>query len=75
MDIKFKIRGMHCKGCANLIMLTMEDHGFSNIKIDAESGAGSVATDLTDISQAEKTLVEAFKELPDYELYGIEKTG
>ena len=73
MEIKFKIKGMHCSGCANLIMLTLEDLGFSEIIIDTGSGTGIAQTYLNDLLQVEKKLAEASKELPDYEIYDVKK--
>jgi copper chaperone CopZ len=71
MIVKYNIKGIHCHGCVNLITLTLEDHGFSNIIIDTASGNGTAEIKNEDFSAVQKKLEEAFKELPDYKLADV----
>jgi copper chaperone CopZ len=66
MKIKFKIQGIHCKGCVNIIKLTMEEHGFTDIDIDQISGIGQAQSVKNNLGEAKKDLESAFAELGDY---------
>jgi copper chaperone CopZ len=66
MKIKFKIQGIHCMGCVNLIKLTMEEHGFTDVDIDQISGSGQAQSVRNNLGEAAKDLESAFSELGDY---------
>jgi len=68
MKIKFKINGMRCKGCANHIKLTMEEHGFTDVRISRELNAvvASIAGDK--IADTEIALDRASAEMPGYSI-------
>jgi copper chaperone CopZ len=75
MIVQYNVKGIHCHGCVNLISLTLEDHGFSNIKIDTASGSGTAETPVEDFSVVKNKIEEAFKELPDYKLADVVQKG
>jgi len=60
MKIKFKIQGIHCMGCVNLIKLTMEEHGFTDIEIDQLSGIGQAQSAKNNLDEAKKDMESAF---------------
>ncbi|MBN1299518.1 MAG: hypothetical protein JW997_07520 [Actinobacteria bacterium] len=73
MKIKFKITGMHCQGCANLIKLNMEEYGFTDINTDIASGNTTAVTERKNIGDAKSDLESAFAEMPDYTFSDIDK--
>ena len=73
MKIRFKIQGIHCDGCVNLIGLTLEDYGFKNIEIDKVTNTGTAQTDKPILDEAISDVKKAFVEMPKYTVSDIEK--
>ena len=68
MKIKFKIQGIHYAGCVNLIKLTMEEHGFTDVDIDQLSGRGQAQALQKNLDEAKKDLESAISELGGYSI-------
>jgi copper chaperone CopZ len=66
MKYRIKINGMHCRGCSNLIKMTLEDEGLKEVQVDIATGTGSFETPAKDPKQAEAKLNEAFAALSGY---------
>ncbi|MBM3700382.1 MAG: hypothetical protein FJW68_05640 [Actinobacteria bacterium] len=63
MKIKFKIQGIHCKGCLNLIKLTLEEYGFTDVDIDIAEATGIVHDNERTFDEAKKDINTAFAEM------------
>jgi copper chaperone CopZ len=81
MKYQIQIAGMHCKGCASLIQMTLEEGGFENINIDLQKNSADLEFNPGSQSQSEaeaKTkLDEAFQSMPGYsysDLKSLSKT-
>ena len=63
--MEFKIKGMHCESCIELISMELEDMGFKNFNIDLK-------TELLTIDDTQKVDIEkveqALKNAGDYEI-------
>jgi len=63
--MEFKIKGMHCESCVELISMELEDMGFKNFNIDLK-------TELLTIDDTQKVDIEkveqALKNAGDYEI-------
>jgi copper chaperone CopZ len=66
MKYKFDIQGMHCKGCVNLIDLSLEEAGFKNIKVDLKGNSGEFTSEEKDLSVVQQQMVKVFEGLPGY---------
>ena len=75
MKIRFKIQGIHCDGCVNLIKLTMEDYGFKDIEIDKVTNTATALTDKTALDEVTSDVKKAFEEMSKYTVSDIEKVG
>lgn len=62
MKYKIEIKGMHCSGCQNLIAMSLEDAGFSDVQVDQEKNIGDFSSDKSE-SEVKETLDKAFAEL------------
>ena len=62
---KFKIEGMHCSGCKNLIQMTLEEQGLTNVQINLDLSEGSFDSEESKIN-LESLLNNSFKELKKY---------
>lgn len=66
MKYKFYIQGMHCKGCANLISMSLEEAGFDNVKVDLKENSGEFTTKEQDLSVVQQGIMKVFEGLPGY---------
>jgi copper chaperone CopZ len=67
MKYQINIKGMHCQGCSNLIKLTLEDAGFTDVSVDKATDKGSFRIDSqADQKQVEVELNKAFTGLSGY---------
>jgi copper chaperone CopZ len=73
MKTQFKVSGIHCQGCISLIKLVLEENGFTDINLDVKTGLGSAVSDVTGAGEAKSKITDAFKEIPDYKVSGIEE--
>jgi len=71
MKIEFKIQGMHCMGCVNLIKLTLEEYGFTDVEIERAEATGVVQTDKHTFDEAKKDINAAFAEMEKYSVNDI----
>lgn len=53
MKFKINISGMHCSGCVNLIKMTLEDEGFTNVTVSLDQQIAEFETN------KEKDIVES----------------
>ena len=58
---------MHCNGCKNLITMSLEDVGFTDIKINVQEGLCEFVSEF-DAAETHHKANQAFSELPDYNL-------
>ncbi|HLC89100.1 MAG TPA: heavy-metal-associated domain-containing protein [Candidatus Nanoarchaeia archaeon] len=65
-ELKFKIKGMHCKSCSMLIADALEDIGVENSKIDPVSGQAAIRFD------EKKVTAEKIKKTITAEGYKVE---
>lgn len=66
MKYFFNISGMHCSGCKNLITFCLQDLGFVNVSVNAESNSVTFNTD-KEIGNIRTELDNLFKsDLSDY---------
>lgn len=56
---------MHCSGCKNLITMSLEDVGFTDIIVDQDKNNAKF-TSLLNITEIESKLKVVFEELTDY---------
>ena len=63
MKYQMSIKGMHCKGCANLIKMSLEDEGLTNVAIDLPSETGNFEGN----EDAKVLLEKAFAGLSGYD--------
>lgn len=73
MKIEFKIQGIHCMGCVNLIKLTLEEYGFKDVEIDRAGATGVVQTDEHTFDEAKKDINSAFAEMEEYSVNDIKQ--
>ena len=48
MVYKIDITGMHCSGCSNLIEMSLEDIGFTDIKVSLDKNNAIFTNDLAE---------------------------
>ena len=56
---------MHCTGCKNLITMSLEDEGMTNVHVDEKAGRATFTSD-RDATALSVTLDRIFSELKEY---------
>lgn len=72
MNYQITIIGMHCNGCKNLITLSLEELGYTNINVDLEKQTATFTTqkEKDDVkTDLEKIFIE---DLTNYEFKDLE---
>ncbi|MEK7584161.1 MAG: heavy-metal-associated domain-containing protein [Patescibacteria group bacterium] len=64
-NISIGISGMHCTGCKNLITMSLEDEGMTNVHVDEKAGRATFVSDKDDAA-LRVTLDRVFSELKEY---------
>jgi len=54
----YKIEGIHCSGCKNLILMELEDAGFDKATVDDENHLLSIPDEYTNKLQEIKKLID-----------------
>jgi uncharacterized protein (DUF1697 family) len=73
MKFQTDIIGMHCSACGSLIIMTMEEAGFSNINVDIKTGKLVFESNNPDDKQVKSKLENVFKELIKYSFQNFQK--
>ena len=70
-----QINGMHCSGCKNLISITLEDLGYSNVSVSLENNFATFQSD-KDLKELKLQLDKAFAEdLKEYSYSNLISTN
>ena len=72
MKYQIEITGMHCKGCSNLIKMTLEDEGLVNTNVDVNTNSATLESNLSEISKVKEILDKVFVDLPGYSYANIQ---
>lgn len=65
MQYKINISGMHCKGCANLIKMFMEEEELKDVSVDLKKNSAVFVTDL-EPENTQAKLDKTFSQFTDY---------
>ena len=57
---------MHCKGCSNLIKMSLEDEGLTDVVVDIETNSGKFNKPENDSTDTKTKLDAIFSTLPGY---------
>ena len=72
MKYQIEITGMHCKGCSNLIKMTLEDEGLANANVDIKTNSATFESSLNETSKVGVSLDKVFADLSGYSYANIQ---
>jgi copper chaperone CopZ len=65
------IKGMHCSGCSNLIKMTLEDEGLTDVDVDIKTNTAVFKSSIDKLAEADSLVGKIFKDLPGYSYENI----
>ncbi|MEI6462538.1 MAG: hypothetical protein WCO33_02610 [bacterium] len=71
MKYQINISGIHCNGCVNLIKMSFEDEGFTDIQVKQDSNKASFISP-DPIEQVNTILTKVFNELKEYKYSNLQ---
>ena len=72
MKYQIEITGMHCKGCSNLIRMTLEDEGLASTNVDIKTNSATFESSLNETSKVKEILDKVFADLSGYSYANIQ---
>ena len=73
MKYEIQIKGMHCKGCQNLIKMSLEELELLEVDVDLIRNTGIFKSDKSS-EELDKVIEEMFqKDLVDYKFISLKK--
>lgn len=66
MKYQMDLQGMHCKGCANLIKMSLEDNGAQEVNVDLPANKANFQVGETDAAKVNALVAKTFADLPGY---------